>query len=139
MNSTFETFVQKLPPVDWHVDVHTHMAFVQNNMQTYLQTTIPPTKKALRKVMSDSTWQVVQEKREVRSQLAQCNRQQRLLLLTACFCAWRDVQSECLSGFAANQRQLDVHSAKLLHDFRRLGRLVTEAIRRDESPVFLRL
>lgn len=139
-DSSFSDYLCRLQPAGWHVDVHTHAHWIQQNITSFLRRTVKRHRKPLRQVMSDETWKLVQSKREARTHIADCRQLQRQLILTACFSGWRtlaaDLGTPC---FASAQKSIDIQIATALFEFRTLGRLVTAAIRKDDRAFFSQL
>ena len=139
-DSRFSDYLCRLPPTGWHVDVHTHAHWLQQNITSFLHRAVKRPRRPLRQVMSDETWKLVQSKREARTHVAECRQLQRQLLLTACFAGWRALDSDDgFPCFASSQKSVDIQMATALFEFRTLGRLVTAAIRKDDRAFFSQL
>eukprot|EP00435_Cladocopium_sp_Y103_P034123 s1574_g8.t1 len=127
-----------ISPPGLEVDVHTHAQLLQQDLVDVLwQVQTPPVRRRLRKVMSDHTWELVCDKRQCRSQLAELNRIQRLTLLEAWFSAWKRTQHEVCDPplYLAYDRllcQQDHLIALCYHQFRKLGLQVCKALRADD-------
>ena len=139
--SDFSDYLWDLQPCGWHVDIHTHTRLVEEAITCKLDCTISKVKKPTRQVMSDATWDLVQQKRGVRAQLAQYNDIRIQFIKSACFLGWRNgaPSQQAASAYAAMQKELDVNIAVSLGEFRTLGRLVTTAIRKDDCAFFSNL
>ena len=133
-HSVFSDFLCRLPSVDWRVDVHTHAHDLTQVIAGKIETT--PKKRPIRKVMSEDTWELVQSKREVRAQLAGYKDLQKRLVLSTCLLAWKSGTGVDLASAHSLQKTLDINIATALWEFRRLGRLVTSAICRDDGNFF---
>ncbi len=134
------TFLRGLHPLDWSLDVHSHAKIIQDNLEEHLKAVAPPSRRPLRKVMSEETWQLVLTKRDARARLADFKDTQRRLVLTACFHGWHSSPTTGTADrFSDLQRQLHRQIALELHTFRGLGRLVTAAIRKDDRDFYSQL
>eukprot|EP00435_Cladocopium_sp_Y103_P054828 s232_g18.t1 len=92
--------------------------------------------------MSDSTWQLVRQKRDWRATLHEAQALQRSTLLNAIFAVWRgvcphgDIELGVITSFDSIMCGKDRLIATALHEFRRLGALVTQASRADDIRFF---
>ena len=91
-------------PVDVNTDVHTHAHSLQE--QLLQQTSRRPDdvydQKPLKETMSSYTWELVQEKRWWRNQLASWQRGQNSTILGACFLGWKQVVTTKSESAGAN-------------------------------------
>ena len=101
--SDFSDYLCGLQPCGWHVDIHTHAHLVEEAITWKLDNTIRKVKKPIRQVMSDATWDLVQQKRGVRAQLAQYNDIRIQFIKSACFLGWRTgiASYQAVSAYAA--------------------------------------
>ena len=132
-----------LPP--WELDVHTHYDYVQ---RTLAQQAIRQRRHRcpLKQTMTMETWSLVQTKRECRVALHEATDLQRRTLLQAAFYGWAGLctsddpvslqPAEDWSSVVCAQDRL---IAQLLFEFRRLGRMVTAAMRTDDRAFFAHL
>eukprot|EP00435_Cladocopium_sp_Y103_P040768 s901_g11.t1 len=127
-----------LPRPPWNCDVHTHCHLLQDSIVAALR----PQRKVkqrgpLRQTMSESTWQIVKEKRASRNLLAHRAQVQRQTLLSAWFACWKHAIHECPFHHLANAFddllcEQDRLIALAYHAFRRLGYVVTRALKHDD-------
>ena len=126
-------FIQQPP---WDVDVHTHFDFLQSALYSECkrQSKTKP-RKPVKTTLTEDTWLLIQEKRQWRADLAQYQSQQNTALLRLIFSAWHHQQEEVLliPQFDILMTQQDRLIAWALFQFRRIGRLVCNAIRRDDK------
>lgn len=127
------TLDQCLPKCDWTVDVHTHMAFIQQGLQGWAHSLCRnQRKKPLKKTLSEETWRLVCEKRDLRQQQFTNKRIYRLDCLRCLFSRWKGVPYPWPQETKeqSHQRALD------LHRFIQLGKEVTRAVRYDDKKFF---
>lgn len=127
------TLDQCLPKCDWTVDVHTHMAFIQQGLQGWAHSLCRNRrKKPLKKTLSEETWRLVCEKRDLRQQQFTNKRIYRLDCLRCLFSRWKGVPYPWPQETKeqSHQRALD------LHRFTQLGKEVTRAVRYDDKKFF---
>ena len=140
IGSSFNEFLTMMTPKDWCLDVHSHARQIEDAIVSKVDDCTTRQTKPLRKIMSDGTWELVQQKRTLRRQLFSYRDLQKKHVLLACFWSWKihDGGWDDL-GFARIQKNLDQNIAISLWEFRRLGRLVTSAIRQDDRNFFQQL
>ena len=123
----------------WRLDAHTHAAQLQQHLCGHLQ---PARKKKenrpMKTTMSEATWQLVCQKKRCRHVLAQLNQEQRALQLKLFFKAWKhsedtDTNQQFTKAMNDMLRQMDVPIAQTYAEFKRLGRQVTMALRKDDA------
>ena len=126
----------------WDVDVHTHYHAVQAALVSQA-TTGPRLRQPLKQTMTAKTWELVQLKRECRVALHEANHIQRRTYLMACFSGWvgamRHPGPRAADEWTSVLCTQDTLIAQLLFEFRRLGRLVTAALRSDDRAFFASL
>ena len=129
------------PDVPFDINVHTHA----NRLQSCLVDALANqqhtwTRKPKKKTMSDSTWELVLQKRQCRRHLAQAQKLQNKTRLEIFFSIWRHQrQSSDLDTLSAFDRILvdqDRLVAQTLESFRALGEQVTQALRADDLIFF---
>ena len=98
--------------------------------------------------MSEATWELVQAKRKWRKNLADCHQLQHVTFLQCIFLGWKQgklaappltsagPQSPLAYEFDQILAQLDIDIAVALHQFRSLGRQVTQALRDDDAHFY---
>ena len=123
--------------IPFHLDVHSHAALLQNQLERAMQRSQASIPKRPRKTtMTSATWQLVQQKRDCRVQLAEATKLQKLTTLEQVFDAWRHGQAHLPDHY----RRLRVHQdhivAVLLFQFRQMGRDVARALGRDDRAFF---
>ena len=125
---------------DWQLDVHSHAEALQQDLLRCTATRKGlSSRKPLRTTMSSDTWELVQEKRDWRRHLADANHTQKLSILRTCFAAWANssdytpAQQQQIQQVLRAQDQL---IATALAHFRALGRLVTQAMRKDDITFY---
>ena len=123
--------LQTLTAVPWNVDIHTHAELLQNQVYNVLQPQQPRIKTHRKKqTLTEATWTLIQTKRDVRKHLNDLQQVQRTSLLAAIFSSWKS--SADVSTWEGTLAMQDKAIACALHEFRLLGRQVTQAIRQDE-------
>ena len=125
---------EAMPRCDWSVDTHTQMKWVQSSLRGWVRSQQPPRRQIPRKKsMSEATWNLVCEKRELRGWLHLQGTRDCRALLQQVFAIW----SGRLTGKCDNEDKEDrFEYAKALHRFRQLGRAVTQAMRNDDRHYF---
>eukprot|EP00435_Cladocopium_sp_Y103_P052900 s1362_g16.t1 len=128
-------------------DVHTHLVqlqqYIANCTQHDPQQTIHH-RMPKKQTLSQSTWELVCHKRAWRTNLAECQKLQNKTYLAALFSAWRtaphaQMPTSACSDFDDILLQLDKDVAIALHQFRTLGRQVSDAVRKDDAHFFSQL
>ena len=120
-----------------HLDVHTHYQFLYDHLAIHLRAQQVPSKPNPRKTtLSSATWTLVCEKREWRKQLHAHQSLQRKTLIEAFFVAWRHARADLAIQFEGLLALQDRLIATSLLQFRRLGLLVTRAMRADDKAFF---
>ena len=129
----------------WTVDVHSHAAALQDSLVECLWPyRVKPVRRPIKTTMTESTWQLVQEKRECRNLLHERSTTQRGTLLQAWFLCWKHARYECPlssvhSAFDDLLAEQDRLIAISLREFRRLGTAVTKALKEDDIQFFTSL
>ena len=90
----------------------------------------------MRKHLSESTWTLIQDKKNKRRRLSDLQKASDWNLLKLCFGAWLHGDSQHLGNTLNESADLDRQIALALHSFRQLGRLVTAALRQDDKEFF---
>ena len=125
------------PQVPFDTDVHTHYHSLQTALSQHLQPQqVKRTRKPIKTTMSVETWALVCEKRQWRKTLAEHSQMQKKTLLEACFGVWRHQCPDLATHFEGLLAMQDRLIAQALGQFRRLGRLVTAAMRHDDRTFF---
>ncbi len=125
-----------LPHCDWTTDVHTHTALIQQGLQSWARARkkrkfcLP-----MRKAMSDSTWILVQKKRDIRQKFFRNHPKRKLKQLRFFFQMWRDGTSEEIR----ETKEEAIEAAQDWHNLQRLSREVTRALRQDDKNYFTQL
>lgn len=136
------SFFWNLPQIeaDWSMDVHTHAEVIQQNIYQSLLAFKKRRKKIKssprKTTLSEGTWDLVCQKKKARTYVTDLSSQQRTTLLAVCFCAWAGSDSNELQNFGKILADQDRVIAVGLSEFRRLGREVTRAVRRDDSNFY---
>ena len=126
--------------IDWHTDVHTHADRLQHGLQEALDAEANPMPKGpLKSTISPETWQLVCYKRDTRAHLADLAKEQRKTVLSLCFQAWTGAPTSDILPFTQLLGNQDRQIAITLHEFRTLGRQVTNLLRRDDRAFFTKL
>eukprot|EP00435_Cladocopium_sp_Y103_P066007 s750_g28.t1 len=134
--------LEKVAQPNWTIDVHTHCHELQQSIvQSLWSQRRLPTRKPMRKTMSEATWTLVQEKRSVRNLLAQRSHAQRQTRLEAWFACWRHAVHDCpFQLMAVSFDRLLSHQDQLIalayQEFRCLGRHVSRALKQDDIDFF---
>ena len=129
-----ENWWPDLPRVQWDLDVHSHAHSLQAQLITAIvQQPKQPRLRPVKTTLTESTWQLVLEKKATRRALHDLNAIQAKMILEACFSAWARRQ---VPDLAKAQAQLDHATANTLWHFRSLGRQVTAAVRQDDRAFF---
>lgn len=122
-----------LPTCDWTMDVHTHTALLQQGLQRWAgrrqrhRFRLP-----LRKAMTESTWALVQEKRDLRKSFFFRQGEQRRRLLRCIWGVWRHGTLGC-----HEESKEEAHeAARALHRLQFLSSAVTRALRQDDQLYF---
>lgn len=127
------------PHISWDIDVHTHAQM----LQTQLLKQIPGRKRIwspLKTTMSDATWNLVKEKKMWRNQMWESTRVQKMMWMRLCFNVWAQPDAAVnVDEVRTIQKYQDHLCATAFASFRRLGRQVVAACRRDDSTFFDRL
>ena len=127
------------------VDVHTHFGQLSSSIAAC--TRFPSGQMAAkphRPNMTRATWDLVCAKRKWRSALAKCQKLQNTSFLQIFFAAWRHAQAGAsfdapLREFDCLLAQLDFDVATALHQFRRHGKAVVQALRADDVGFYSQL
>ena len=122
----------------WDMDVHSHYHEVQTTLISQA-TSRPKQRKPLKQTMTAPTWELVKLKRECRVALHETTRIQHRTFLLAFFSSWAGTvgaHSSVENDWISVVRAQDVLLAQLLFEFRKLGRLVTAALRCDDRAFF---
>ena len=128
---------------DW--DVHTHFGQIQLELASCTRFTNQlHFRQPLKSHMSSQTWELVCRKKKWRANLARCQRLQRRTTIHLVFAAWRHSVHEIsfhqeACTFDDILGQLDRDIATALHNFRCLGRQVTQASRQDDCHFYHKL
>lgn len=122
---------------DLWVDVHSHLNYLQQQLIEHLA----PQNRAARSkpkktTISESTWQMVCEKREWRTTLHQYQTLQKRSILGQVFSSWKRGKCEAPLEYDKLHRMQDGLIAGALWHFRHLGRQVSSALRRDDCIFF---
>jgi hypothetical protein len=122
---------------DLQVDVHSHFGLLQ---QLLLEHLVPQNQVAHNKpkktTISEPTWQKVCEKREWRTALHQYQNLQRRSILGQIFSSWKTGSCDTPLEYDKLYIMQDGLIAGALWHFRRLGRQVSAALRRDDCIFF---
>ena len=122
---------------DLQVDVHSHLDHLQSQLVEHL---IPQGRSGrrvpIKQTMSDATWELVCEKRDWRQTLHEHQKTQRHSILNQIFTSWRDGRADAIAEFDRLHAMQDRLIAGALWQFRRLGRLVSAALRKDDCRFF---
>ena len=119
----------------WGIDVHTHTHYLQTNLSSWLNKRYLQKKQAPKRQMSDEVWELVKAKKSTRSFLYAHQLLLRRRLLQGCFNGWAKKDGELCWETVEEARE----TALKLQTFRRLGRLVTAALRREDKQFYDRL
>ena len=118
-------------------DVHSHLAGLQQTLVCHLRRQCGMRKRQpVKQTMSDDTWRLVCEKRACRKALKEYNALQMRSVLEQCFACWKSGASHYALDYDKLHAQQDVLIAGTLWQFRRLGRLVTASMRKDDCAFF---
>eukprot|EP00435_Cladocopium_sp_Y103_P020703 s4248_g5.t1 len=121
----------------WHLDVHSHLADLQDHLVHHLQHQCPrPKRRPLKQTMSASTWDLVCEKRAWKQAWFDHRRLQQQSILCQIFQCWRDRQASSQKAYDDLHSMQDGLIAGAWWHFRRLSRLVTNAMRADDRAFF---
>ena len=122
---------------DLQVDVHSHFGLLQQRLLEHL---VPQNQVAHNKpkktTISEPTWQKVCEKREWRTALHQYQNLQRRSMLGQIFSSWKTGSCDTPLEYDKLHIMQDGLIAGALWHFRRLGRQVSAALRRDDCIFF---
>ena len=127
------------------MDVHTHFGRIQNDLAACTRyNTVQQGRVPQKAQISADTWALVCMKKKWRTSLSRSQRLQTRTCLHMFFAAWRHSQigidfEQAAGSFAHVVRQLDQDIAQALHQFRSLGRQVTQASRRDDVAFYQEL
>ena len=128
------------PHVEHDLDVHTHYHLLQEKLLKHLRPQqLRKQKKPMKATVSQETWALVCDKRQWRVTLAEHTKVQKRTLLEACFAAWKHPHEEMISAYHELLGRQDRLIAVALQNFRRLGRVVTKAMRADDQAFFASL
>ncbi len=122
-----------VPICDWSVDVHSHMAWLQHGLRSWAkQTCKAEGPKPHKKTLSEETWQLILQKREIRKQHFASKKHFDRLKLACLFKRWRGARVEW-----PHETKEESHAAALnLAKFIVLGKQVTQAVRADDKRYF---
>ena len=126
----------------WGFDVHTHAKNLQHDLVDELWDYRDRKQARIqRATMSDSTWQLVLEKRHSRNLLHERSRAQRQTIMEAWFACWRHACFDCpldalAPAFDCLLAEQDRLIALAYHQFRRLGVQVSKALRTDDVDFY---
>ena len=125
------------------LDVHTHAMELQQQVVSCLPSSrhkYDP--KPVKPTLSPHTWELVQQKRQLRNALHEASRLQQQTLLHMTFAAWQRASSQesidpqTQNQFAHLLADQDRVIAKAIHSFRLFRRLVVQASRSDDIEYF---
>ena len=132
--------------VDWtsfdgqcshELDVHSHLSILQQRLNRHLRQFLrPQPPQPQNATLSAATWQLAQEKKSWRKTLKDYNLLQKKTILQQIFHSWRQGKGVHLQDFDRLLRTQDQLMSGALWQFRRLGKLVTSAMRRDDRIFF---
>ena len=122
---------------DLQTDVHTHLDCLQRHLLEHLTPQSHAARNRPRKqTISDSTWQLVCEKRDWRTALHQYQHLQRHSIMEQVFLCWKTKRCDFPIEYDQLHRMQDGLIAGALWHFRRLGRQVSSALRHDDFHFF---
>ena len=132
--------LQSPAPQGLELDIHSHYQQLQEALIGHLKPQqVRRQRRPLKTTMSDTSWNMVCEKRQWRTTLAEHVRVQKKTILEMCFGVWRHQRNDMQDSFYVLLSQQDRLIAHALSQFRRLGRLVTQALRQDDKAFFATL
>eukprot|EP00435_Cladocopium_sp_Y103_P030221 s2897_g7.t1 len=124
----------------FEVDVHSHLHHLQQQLVQHLRPFQGrPHRRPLKATMTEATWELVCEKRVWKEKLIDYNKLQKTATLEQIFLAWKSGRASCQDEFGRLRQHHDLLIAQALWHFRRLGRLVTAAMRSDDKRFFSNL
>ena len=119
------------------LDAHSHYQLLQNQLIAHLR---PQQARKIRRpkkaTIFETTRSLACEKRNWRQQLIKQTRLQRRTLLEAFFTAWKHGRGDLDGQFDDLLILQDQLIASALHQFRRLGRLATQGMRKHDKAFF---
>ena len=132
---TFRQHIDRIPDVDWDIDVHQHVKIVHDSFNRIAKK-LGSAKKFCRKdFLQEDTWASVQEKSQIRYQLWQTRLNRRRTFLTIFFSAWRS-KLQPRDELFGQLRDLEKDNAEILFRFGQKSREVQTLMRRDEKTFF---
>ena len=83
--------VSALGSCNWTMDLNEHWSHMRDELQFYCQQTFPKPKRQRRQLyFSNETWQIVCDRKDIRQQHRDQQRQLKIQILKQCFQAWRE-------------------------------------------------
>ena len=125
-------WIKPIQKVDWDVDVHDHAAILEDGTQKVLRWFPTETRTPRKKHLTEPTWQLISAKKQLWKALCTTQRAYKRDLLYVLFRAWRKqptVQVESLSWLCWRE-------AFLMYHYRRLCRMVTSEVRKDDTRFY---
>ena len=131
--------VSHMPPIDWAMDVHQHAHELTKRFSSGVHAVVPKRLPFHRKLhFSAVTRRAILHKAHLRGRLLRLEYGRRLLLLRACFAAWRTNETEMgqmLTDMGQEDRHLACTWVSLFLTFRRVRNSAT-ALQRYDTQVF---
>ena len=125
----------ELTELTWETDVHTHLMSLQDTVNRHI---CEPNRRAgtrkIKKHLTDSTWQLVCEKRELRRRMAGANRQAEGALLAKYFFSWR--RQRDTDSYDKDYKFYTWSNIVNYKAFKELGKQVTHAVRLDDAAYY---
>ena len=132
-NEVLEELVATIPSCSWHLDVHSHTHALQSGLQRWLFRRYKrPARRPIRQHMSEDTWSLVRKKQAVRRHMFMHNAELKHRLLKGCFSAWAKGDPSRIDETFEEAKAFSC----ALAEFRRLGKIVTNALRDDDRKFF---
>lgn len=131
-------------PASFHLDVHSHAFEIEQNLLGCRHKRKASAKKPRKQTISESTWALIESKRQWRNTLASHQKLQHKTLLASVFSAWKQARTGPIPvpqvfEFDRLLSHQDRSVAIALHQFRLLGRKVSKEIRADDAAFFTSL
>ncbi|CAE7814113.1 unnamed protein product [Symbiodinium sp. CCMP2592] len=122
-----------MPDVPWETSVDAHLQCINQHLQHHLAAAFPATDRPRKPSMSQSTWQLIADRREQRRVYRRRATLQARSVLDQCFRAWRGLSGADAGRLHQARKRCDLALAQHMRTMQYLSRQLREAHRADEA------
>ena len=134
-----EQIFANAPTIPWHVDVDSHLESVNEYLAREFSIAFPRCRKPRNPALSEISWRIVAQRRQLRRQLERSTSLQHRLLLHTCLRAWQRARrdNECSLDswrkFCDRRTRLCTNRARIGRAIKKLNSALRASVRQDEA------